>query len=102
MSLEFETRDHVFLKVSLMKDLMRFRKKKNKLNPHFIGLFEILERVGTTAYQLALPLELANIHNVFHISMLRKYHPDPSHVLRYENIPIEKDILSRDTHRHIG
>lgn len=59
---------------------MRFG-RKGKLSPRFMGPFEILDRVGAVAYYLALPLKLANIHNVFHVSMLKKYHLDPSHVL---------------------
>ena len=46
--------------------------KKGKLNPRFIEPYEILERVGKVAYRLALPLELADVHNVLHVSMLKK------------------------------
>ncbi|KAJ9141152.1 hypothetical protein P3X46_031725 [Hevea brasiliensis] len=62
--------DKVFLKISPWKKIMRFG-RKGKLSPHFIGLYEVLERVGPLAYRLALPLELEKIHNVFHVSMLR-------------------------------
>jgi hypothetical protein len=58
--------------------------KKRKLNHRYIGPFEILDKVGAVTYCLALPLGLAKIHDVFHVSMLRKYIPDPSHVIRYE------------------
>jgi ABC-type uncharacterized transport system YnjBCD ATPase subunit len=57
------------------------------LSPRFIGPFEILERVGVMAYRLALPPNLSSIHHVFHVSMLRKYLSDPSHVL--EDQPVE-------------
>ena len=53
----------------------------SKLSPRFIGPFEILDRVGAMAYHLALPPRLANVHNVFHILLLQKYEPDPSHIL---------------------
>ncbi|GAV73529.1 Chromo domain-containing protein [Cephalotus follicularis] len=66
--------------------------KKGKLTPRFIGPFEILERVGAVAYRLALPPSLADVHNVFHISMLRKYHPDPSHVLQWEPLELRTDL----------
>ncbi|XP_073139055.1 uncharacterized protein [Henckelia pumila] len=69
--LEFAMGDHVFLKVSPMKGVMRFG-RRGKLNPRYIGPFEILERIGTLAYRLALPPSLAKVHNVFHVSMLRR------------------------------
>ncbi|GAV64994.1 Chromo domain-containing protein [Cephalotus follicularis] len=70
---------------------MRFG-KKGKLTPRFIGPFEILERVGPVAYRLALPPSLVDVHNVFHVSMLRKYHPDPSHVLQWEPLELRTDL----------
>ncbi|GAV82284.1 Chromo domain-containing protein [Cephalotus follicularis] len=70
---------------------MRFG-KKGKLTPRFIVPFEILERVGPVAYWLALPPSLADVHNVFHVSMLRKYHPDPSHVLQWEPLELRMDL----------
>ena len=62
------------------------------MSPRYIGPFEILERVGNVAYRLALPQELAYVHNVFHVSMLKKYIPDPSHVLDHEPIEIREDL----------
>ena len=55
--------------------------KRDKLSPRFIGFFEIFERVGTVAYQLVLPPSMSGVNEVFHISMLRKYTPDPAHVV---------------------
>ena len=52
------------------------------MRPRYIGPYEIIARVGTVAYRLDLPPELSKVHNVFHVSMLRKYIPNPSHVLR--------------------
>ncbi|KAL5559110.1 hypothetical protein UlMin_035321 [Ulmus minor] len=66
--------------------------KKGKLSPRYIGPFEILERVGKVAYRLALPQELSSVHNVFHVSMLKKYIPDPSHVLEHEPIEVHEDL----------
>ena len=77
----FSAGDMVFLKVSPMKGVMRFG-KKGKLAPRYIGPFEIRSRVGEVAYRLILPHELSRIHPVFHVSMLRKYISDPSHVLQ--------------------
>ncbi|KAL5554966.1 hypothetical protein UlMin_037202 [Ulmus minor] len=89
--LEFQVGDSVFLKVAPMKGVMRFG-KKGKLSPRFIGPFEILERVGKVAYKLALPPELSSVHNVFHVSMLKKYVSDPSHVLEHEPIQVNEDL----------
>ena len=83
--------DSVFLKVAPMKGVMRFG-KKGKLSPRYIGPFKILERIGKVAYKLALPSELAAVRNVFHVSMLRKYVSDPSHVLESEPIEVQKDL----------
>ena len=70
-----------------MKGIMRFG-KKGKLSPRFIGPFEILERVGDLVYRLALPPNLSSVHNVFHVSMLRKYILDPMHVFSYNSLEI--------------
>ena len=61
----------MFLKVSPWKKVMRSR-KKGKLSPRFIRPYEVIEKVGPVAYRLALPPELEKIHNVFHVSMLRR------------------------------
>ena len=89
--LEFEVGDHVFLKVSPMMYVMRFG-RKGKLSSRFVGPFEILERVGTLAYKVALPPGLSKIHNVFHVSTLRKYVFDVSHVVELKPIQISKDL----------
>ena len=77
---EFEVGDHVFLKVMPKRGAVRFG-KRGKLSPRFIGPFEILERAGTIAYRLALPPSMSGVHEVFQVSMLRKYTPDPAHVV---------------------
>ena len=78
--------DRVFLKVSPWKGVLRFG-RRGKLRPRYIEPYEIISRVGPVAYRLDLPPELSKVHNVFHVPMLRKYIPDPSHVLRDK--PIE-------------
>ncbi|XP_035546851.1 uncharacterized protein LOC118348728 [Juglans regia] len=70
---------------------MRFG-KKGKLGPRYIRPFEILDRIGPLAYRVALPPVLAGVHNVFHISMLRKYVPDPTHIIDYEPLQIQEDM----------
>ena len=78
--LEFEAGDHVFLKVMPKIGVVRFG-KQGKLSPRFIRPLEVLERVGAVAYRLALPPSLSGVHEVFHVSILRKYTPDPAHVV---------------------
>ena len=72
------------------RGVVRFGKRK-KLSPRFIGPFEILERVGTVVYRLALPPSMSGVHEVFHISMLPKYTPDPAHVVDWEKIEVDTD-----------
>ena len=88
--LEFEVGDHVFLKVMPKRGVVRFGKRR-KLSPRFIGPFEILERIGTVAYRLALPPSMIGVHEVFHVFMVRKYTPDPAHVVDWEQIEIDTD-----------
>ncbi|KAK8614868.1 hypothetical protein V6N13_068657 [Hibiscus sabdariffa] len=84
---EYAVGDKVFLKVSPWKKVMRFG-RKGKLSPRYIGPYEIVGRVGPVAYRLLLPPELEMIHDVFHVSMLRKYRTDPSHVVPVEEIEL--------------
>ena len=65
--------------------------KRGKLSPRFIGPFEILERVGTIAYRLALPPSMSSVHEVFHVSMLRRYTPNPAHVVDWGEIEVDTD-----------
>ena len=60
--------------------------KRGKLSPWFIGPFEILERIGTVVYRLALPPSMSGVLEVFHVSMLRKYTLDPAHVVDWGQI----------------
>ena len=65
--------------------------KRGKLSPRFIGPFEILERVDTVAYRLALPPSMLGVHEVFHVSMLRRYTPDPAHVVDWGEKEVDTD-----------
>ena len=96
--------DKVFLKVLLWRKILRFG-KKGKLSPRFIGPYEVLERIGPVAYRLTLPPELAKLHDVFHVSMFRRYRFDESHILPVLEIQVQEDfsydeepkaILARD------
>ena len=88
--LEFEVGDHVFLKVMPKGGVVRFG-KRGKLSPRFIGPFEVLERIGTVTYRLALPPSTTGVHELFHVSMLRKYTPDPAHVMNWGQIEVDTD-----------
>ncbi|XP_020218726.1 uncharacterized protein LOC109801957 [Cajanus cajan] len=70
--------------------------KSRKLTPRFIGPYQILKRISEVAYQIALPPSLSNLHNVFHVSQLRKYVHDPSHIIESDNIQL-KDNLTYET-----
>ncbi|KAA3471065.1 DNA/RNA polymerases superfamily protein [Gossypium australe] len=94
--IEFRVGDKVFLKLSPWKKVLRFG-RKGKLSLRFIGPSEITERIGLVAYRLALPSELEKIHDVFHVSMLCRYHLDPSHVIVSSEVEIQPvKILARE------
>ncbi|XP_042964605.1 uncharacterized protein LOC122298818 [Carya illinoinensis] len=90
--LEFEVENKVILRITPMKGVMRFG-KKGKFSPRYIGSFEILDWVGPVAYRVAFPPSLVGVHNVFHVSMWRKYVPDPTHILDYEPLQIQEDLI---------
>ena len=94
-AISFEPGELVYLRVSPMKGLQRFR-IKGKLAPRFIGPFHIVARRGTVAYQLDLPGDLSDIHNVFHISQLRKYVSNPEKQVSHENIDVQPDLTYRE------
>ena len=89
--MEYQVGEKVFLRVSPWKGVMRFG-NKGKLSPRYIGPYEIIEKVGPLAYTLALPPEFSQIHNVFHVSMLIKYHSDPTHVLKDQTVEISHNL----------
>ncbi|XP_073051348.1 uncharacterized protein [Primulina eburnea] len=89
--LEFQEGNYVFLKISPFRGTMRFG-HKGKLAPRYIGPYMIAERIGTLAYRLDLPPSLSLIHNVFHVSMLRKYEPDLSHILTVEDVKLDSSL----------
>ena len=89
--IRYEIGEKVFLIFSPWKKVMRFG-ENGKLSPRFIGSYEVIKKVGSVAYRLALPPELEKIHNVFHVSMLRRYRSDPSHVVSSETIDLKPDL----------
>ncbi|KAL4341552.1 hypothetical protein GQ457_08G032060 [Hibiscus cannabinus] len=88
--IQYEVGDKAFLKVSPWKKVLRFG-KKGKLSPRYIGLFEVIERIGLVAYRLTLQPKFDKIHNVFHVSMLRRYRSDTSHILEPEEVELNSD-----------
>ena len=81
----------VFLKISRMRGVVRFG-KKGKLAPRYVGPFPILERIGLLAYRLDLPASMAGIHNVFHVSMIRKCLRDPTDHIPVTEVEVEEDL----------
>ena len=88
--LEFEVGDHVSLKVNPKREMVRFG-KRGKPSLRFIRPFEVLEMIGTVVYRLALPPSMIGVHEVFHVSMLRKYTPDPAHMVDWGQIEVDSD-----------
>jgi hypothetical protein len=89
--LEFEVGNHVYLRVSPMKGVKRFV-VKGKLAPHYIGPFPILEKCGTLAYKLDLPPSLARVHDIFHVSQLKKCLKAPMDIVLPEVTLLEADL----------
>ncbi|KAH0658081.1 hypothetical protein KY289_026829 [Solanum tuberosum] len=87
-------------KVSPMKGVMRFG-KKGKLSPRYIGPYRIAKRIGKVAYELELPQELAAVHPVFHVSMLKMCMGDPSFIIPTEDIRIKDSLSYEEIHVQI-
>ncbi|XP_070035146.1 uncharacterized protein [Nicotiana tomentosiformis] len=83
--------EKVLLKVSPIKVVKRFW-KKGKLSPRYIGLFEVIQRIGDVAYKLALLPSMSSVHPVFHVSMLWKYVGNPTHVLDFSTVQLDGDL----------
>ncbi|GAU50577.1 hypothetical protein TSUD_410010 [Trifolium subterraneum] len=93
---EFQEGDHVFLRVTSTTGVGRALKSKKLTSSKFIGPYQISERIGKVASRIALPVTLSNLHDVFHVSQLRKYVSDPSHVIESDDIQV-KDNLTIET-----
>ncbi|KAD2392815.1 hypothetical protein E3N88_39792 [Mikania micrantha] len=89
--LEFQVGDRVLLKVSPWKGVVHFR-KKGKLAPRYVGPFEIIERIGPVAYRLTLLDEFSCVHDVFHVSYLKKCLFDESLVIPIEEIQVDEQL----------
>ncbi|GJW39980.1 putative reverse transcriptase domain-containing protein [Tanacetum coccineum] len=89
--LEFSVGDHVLLKVSPWKGVVRFGKKE-KLAPRFVGPFEVVEKAGLVAYKLRLPEELNGVHDTFHVSKLKKCLADPTLQVPLDEIQVDAKL----------
>ncbi|GJV83724.1 putative reverse transcriptase domain-containing protein [Tanacetum coccineum] len=89
--LEFQVGDRVLLKVSPWKGVVRFGKKR-KLAPRYVGPFEIVECVGPVAYRLKLPQELTCVHDMFHVSNLKKFLAEPDVQVPLDEIEIDENL----------
>jgi hypothetical protein len=89
--LSFEVGDFVYLKVSPMRGTRRF-KVKEKLAPIYVGPFKIVDRRGEIAYQLELPPHLSYVHDVFHVSQLKKCLRVPKEQLPMEGLDLGGDL----------
>ncbi|XP_069147003.1 uncharacterized protein [Solanum lycopersicum] len=93
--LEFQVDDWVFLKVSPMKGVMRFDKKR-KLNPRYVVPYKILKRVSHVAYELEFPAKLALVHPIFYIWLLKKCVGDPASVVLLESVVMKYSLSYED------
>ncbi|XP_039055761.1 uncharacterized protein LOC120198516 [Hibiscus syriacus] len=97
----YELKDRDVLGLNLIKEVeekiqvLRFG-RKGKISPRFIGPYEIVKRVGPVTYQLAFPPELEKIHDVFHVSMLRRYRFNPSYIVAPEEIEVQPDLTCEE------
>eukprot|EP00253_Pinus_taeda_P017390 PITA_17390 len=89
---EFQIGDHVYIRIQAKRSTLQWSGCA-KLAPWYCGPFQILARVGPVAYQLALPSHI-RVHNVFHVSVLKKYVYDPRHVIRWQEIQVEGEVLA--------
>jgi hypothetical protein len=90
--LEFNVGDHVYLRVFPMKGVRCFGIKE-KLAPHYISLYPIIDKYGPMSYQVELPVKLSGVHNVFHVSQLKRCLKPPTDVVIEDTIPLEPDLM---------
>nr|GEX29697.1 hypothetical protein [Tanacetum cinerariifolium] len=95
--MEFQVRDRVMLKVPPLKGVVRFG-KRGKLNPRYVGPFEVLEKVGFVAYKLKLPQELSRVHNTFHVSNLMKCYTDKPLAIPLDGLHFDEKLHFLEEH----
>jgi hypothetical protein len=92
--LEFEVGDHVYLRVSPIKGVRCFGIKGN-LAPHYLSLYPIIDKYGSTSYQVDLPMKLLGVHNVFHVSQHKRCLKPPADVVIEDTFPFEPDLTHK-------
>ncbi|XP_058727150.1 uncharacterized protein LOC131598583 [Vicia villosa] len=90
--LEFQEEDHVNFRVTSISGV-GLALKSRKLMTCFISLYQILHRIVEVAYQIALPPQLANLHNVFHVSQLRRYISNTSYVIQMDDVQVKDNLI---------
>jgi hypothetical protein len=93
--ISFELDEYVYLRVSPTRGLQRF-KVKGKLAPRFIGPFRIIARRGKVTYQLELPAELSDVHDVFHMTQLRRCVSNPDKQVQHQNLNLQPDLTYKE------
>ena len=91
----YQPGEKAYLRVTPMKGAHRFG-IKGKLAPRYIGPFTILERHGKVAYQLELPPNLSQVHDVFHVSQLRRCFKDPIRAVDHEVLELQQDLSYKE------
>ena len=91
----YEVGDSAYLRVSPLRGTKRFG-VKGKLAPRFVGPYQVLERMGEVAYKLELPEGLSGVHDVFHVSQLKKCHAEMAHIPLRDTVPLETIQLDND------
>jgi hypothetical protein len=91
----YEVGNRAYLRVPSLRGVKRFR-VKGKLAPRFVGPFKVLAHKGEVAYELELPESLSAVHNVFHVSQLKKCHPEMADTPLRDTIPLEEVQLESD------
>jgi hypothetical protein len=89
--LEFEVGDRIYLRISPIKGVRCFG-IKGKLVPRYIGPYPIIDKYGSMSYQVALPAKLSEVHNVFHVSQLKRCLKPPTDMVIEDSIPLEPDL----------
>ncbi|XP_050914676.1 uncharacterized protein LOC127129563 [Lathyrus oleraceus] len=100
-ALEFKEGDHVFLRITPIIGVGRALKSR-KLMPFFVGSYHIMQRIREVAYWIPLPSPLVNLHDVFHVSQLKRYILDPSHVIQVDDVQVRDNLTIETSPIHIG